>query len=116
MVDDDVVEEEDQQPEGAGPISVAVGDSDPDAADAVAVAATLAGKPFMFNIADGGFTELHTIWLNEQRAMQENPGAFEIWHRKHDYWLLAGVVQHGYGRWQVSVLAPRGLYSEDQIF
>ncbi len=56
-------------------------------------------------IADGGFTELHTIWNNEQRALQENPGAFEIWHRKHDYWLLAGVVQHGYGRWQVRLIA-----------
>ncbi|KAF7256300.1 hypothetical protein EG68_06473 [Paragonimus skrjabini miyazakii] len=55
--------------------------------------------PFMFNIADGGFTELHTIWLNEQRALVKNREA-EIWHRRHDYWLLAGVVQHGYGRWQ----------------
>merc|ERR1719291_411577 len=25
---------------------------------------------------------------------------FEIWHRRHDYWLLAGIVCHGYGRWQ----------------
>lgn len=24
---------------------------------------------FMFNIADGGFTELHTLWLNEQRTV-----------------------------------------------
>lgn len=24
----------------------------------------------------------------------------EIWHRRHDYWLLAGIVKHGYGRWQ----------------
>ncbi|THD26034.1 Chromodomain-helicase-DNA-binding protein Mi-2 [Fasciola hepatica] len=54
---------------------------------------------FMFNIADGGFTELHTIWLNEQRALVKDREA-EIWHRRHDYWLLAGVVQHGYGRWQ----------------
>ena len=23
----------------------------------------------MFNIADGGFTELHTLWQNEQRAL-----------------------------------------------
>lgn len=59
---------------------------------------------FMFNIADGGFTELHTIWLNEQRALEENTEGYEIWHRKHDYWLLAGVVQHGYGRWQVGAV------------
>ncbi|CAH1990110.1 unnamed protein product [Acanthoscelides obtectus] len=56
-------------------------------------------KRFMFNIADGGFTELHTLWLNEEKAA--TPGReYEIWHRRHDYWLLAGIVTHGYGRWQ----------------
>ncbi|VDO11755.1 unnamed protein product [Rodentolepis nana] len=59
-----------------------------------------APKKFMFNIADGGFTDLHTIWLNEERALTDNRGGVEIWNRKHDYWLLAGVCQHGYGRWQ----------------
>ncbi|KAJ8959890.1 hypothetical protein NQ318_011626 [Aromia moschata] len=58
-----------------------------------------AKKRFMFNIADGGFTELHTLWLNEEKAA--TPGRdYEIWHRRHDYWLLAGIVTHGYGRWQ----------------
>ena len=53
----------------------------------------------MFNIADGGFTELHTLWLNEEKAAV--PGReYEIWHRRHDYWLLGGIVTHGYGRWQ----------------
>ena len=56
-------------------------------------------KKFMFNIADGGFTELHTLWQNEQRALQPNH-ELEVWHRRHDYWLLAGIVKHGYGRWQ----------------
>ena len=47
-------------------------------------------KRFMFNIADGGFTELHTLWQNEEKAAV--PGReFEIWHRRHDYWLLAGM-------------------------
>merc|ERR1711884_481976 len=56
-------------------------------------------KKFMFNIADGGFTELHTLWQNEEKAAV--PGReYEIWHRRHDYWLLAGIVTHGYGRWQ----------------
>ncbi|XP_018335624.1 chromodomain-helicase-DNA-binding protein Mi-2 homolog isoform X1 [Agrilus planipennis] len=56
-------------------------------------------RRFMFNIADGGFTELHTLWLNEEKAA--TPGReYEIWHRRHDYWLLAGIVTHGYGRWQ----------------
>lgn len=60
---------------------------------------TGAKRRFMFNIADGGFTELHTLWLNEEKAA--SPGReYEIWHRRHDYWLLAGIVTHGYGRWQ----------------
>jgi hypothetical protein len=25
-------------------------------------------RKFMFNIADGGFTELHTLWTNEEKA------------------------------------------------
>merc|ERR1712061_833879 len=54
---------------------------------------------FKFNIADGGFTELHTLWQNEEKAAV--PGReYEIWHRRHDYWLLSGIVCHGYGRCQ----------------
>ncbi|XP_034030390.1 chromodomain-helicase-DNA-binding protein 4 isoform X2 [Thalassophryne amazonica] len=55
---------------------------------------------FMFNIADGGFTELHSLWQNEERAATVTKKTFEIWHRRHDYWLLSGIVQHGYARWQ----------------
>lgn len=55
-------------------------------------------KKFMFNIADGGFTELHTLWQNEQQALKPDHEN-EVWHRRHDYWLLAGIVSHGYGRW-----------------
>merc|ERR1712241_771801 len=41
-------------------------------------------QKFMFNIADGGFTELHTLWQNEEKAAV--PGReYEIWHRRHDY-------------------------------
>ena len=60
----------------------------------------------MFNIADGGFTELHSLWLNEERALQLGHES-EIWHRRHDYWLLAGAVVHGYGRWQDIQNDPR---------
>ena len=42
---------------------------------------------FMFNIADGGFTELHVLWEAEEKRKLDN-----IWWRFHDYWLLAGVV------------------------
>ena len=35
---------------------------------------------FMFSIADGGFTELHTLWQNEEKT--DVPGReYEIWHR-----------------------------------
>nr|XP_027204103.1 chromodomain-helicase-DNA-binding protein Mi-2 homolog [Dermatophagoides pteronyssinus] len=53
---------------------------------------------FMFNIADGGFTELHSLWTNEEKASSGRE--YEIWHRRHDYWLLTGIIKHGYGRWQ----------------
>ncbi|XP_016103271.1 chromodomain-helicase-DNA-binding protein 4-like [Sinocyclocheilus grahami] len=55
---------------------------------------------FMFNIADGGFTELHSLWQNEERAATVTKKTNEIWHRRHDYWLLSGIIQHGYARWQ----------------
>ena len=61
---------------------------------------------FMFNIADGGFTELHTLWLNEQKAVT-NGHEYEIWHRRHDYWLLSGIITHGYSRWQDIQQDPR---------
>ena len=61
---------------------------------------------FMFNIADGGFTELHALWQNEQRAVHPTK-EYENWHRRHDYWLLAGIVAHGYGRWQDIQQDPR---------
>lgn len=39
-------------------------------------------RKFMFNIADGGFTELHTLWQNEEKAAV--PGReCEIWHRRY---------------------------------
>lgn len=58
-----------------------------------------AERKFMFNIADGGFTELHTLWYNEEKVAVPNR-VYNIWHRRHDYWLLAGTVAHGYARWQ----------------
>ena len=32
----------------------------------------LAKQKFMFNIADGGFTELHTLWQNEEKARRSS--------------------------------------------
>ncbi|KAL5265389.1 hypothetical protein ACHWQZ_G006190 [Mnemiopsis leidyi] len=52
-------------------------------------------KKFVFNICDRGFTELHNIWREEHFS-----GNTSIWSRLHDYWLLVGVIYHGYGRWQ----------------
>ncbi|XP_042336062.1 chromodomain-helicase-DNA-binding protein 5 isoform X2 [Sceloporus undulatus] len=65
------------------------------------------GIRFMFNIADGGFTELHTLWQNEERAAVSSGKIYDIWHRRHDYWLLAGIVTHGYARWQDIQNDPR---------
>ena len=51
------------------------------------------GKPrlkFMFNIADGGFTELHTLWADE-KTKGFSPA---VWGRHHDYWLLKGIVTY----------------------
>uniref|UniRef100_A0A8C2F7J3 Chromodomain helicase DNA binding protein 4 n=1 Tax=Cyprinus carpio TaxID=7962 RepID=A0A8C2F7J3_CYPCA len=62
---------------------------------------------FMFNIADGGFTELHSLWQNEERAATVTKKTYEIWHRRHDYWLLAGIIHHGYARWQDVQNDPR---------
>lgn len=82
---------------------------------------------FMFNIADGGFTggythihfffsllfgfsivtflssfsELHSLWQNEERAATVTKKTFEIWHRRHDYWLLAGIIQYPL-KWKIS--------------
>ena len=33
----------------------------------------------MFNIADGGFSELHTLWQNEEKAAFPD-NIYEIWH------------------------------------
>ncbi|CAH2322716.1 chromodomain-helicase-DNA-binding 4 isoform X1 [Pelobates cultripes] len=64
-------------------------------------ASAIASKQrFMFNIADGGFTELHSLWQNEERAATVTKKTYEIWHRRHDYWLLSGIINHGYARWQ----------------
>ena len=62
-------------------------------------------RPFVFNIADGGFTELHTLWLNEERAAKEMcDNEAEIWHRKHDYWLLHGIVKYPFTHDNLSIV------------
>lgn len=53
-------------------------------------AATIGVPRFMFNIADGGFTELHSLWAEEKTK-----GFVEtVWGRHHDYWLLKGIVTY----------------------
>uniref|UniRef100_A0A674PEZ3 Chromodomain helicase DNA binding protein 4 n=1 Tax=Takifugu rubripes TaxID=31033 RepID=A0A674PEZ3_TAKRU len=53
-----------------------------------------------FDLFSPLFLELHSLWQNEERAATVTKKTFEIWHRRHDYWLLAGIIQHGYARWQ----------------
>ncbi len=57
----------------------------------------------VFYIADGGFTNLHALWQYEENLLQRGHEA-DMWHRRHDYWLLAGIVTHGYRHWQVRSL------------
>uniref|UniRef100_A0AC35UAD7 PHD-type domain-containing protein n=1 Tax=Rhabditophanes sp. KR3021 TaxID=114890 RepID=A0AC35UAD7_9BILA len=59
-----------------------------------------------FNIADGGFTELHGLWDKEEALT--GPGKeYEFWHRRHDFWLLTGICTHGYGRYTDIVNDPK---------
>lgn len=68
-------------------------------------------QKFMFNIADGGFTELHTLWANEQRALQAGR-EHEVWHRRHDFWLLTGIVTYpwAYCKILVDCLGSKEMY------
>ncbi|NWQ84577.1 CHD5 protein, partial [Columbina picui] len=43
----------------------------------------------------------------EERAAISSGKIYDIWHRRHDYWLLAGIVTHGYARWQDIQNDPR---------
>uniref|UniRef100_A0A674PIT9 Uncharacterized protein n=1 Tax=Takifugu rubripes TaxID=31033 RepID=A0A674PIT9_TAKRU len=52
-------------------------------------------------------SELHTLWQTEERAALSSGKMNDIWHRRHDYWLLAGIVTHGYARWQDIQNDPR---------
>ncbi|XP_029298724.1 chromodomain-helicase-DNA-binding protein 4-like isoform X2 [Cottoperca gobio] len=115
----DLKEKEPQKPEEATKLQNGDSSKEGGASGAATVAATVAATTvataagvaseekkkaaktrFMFNIADGGFTELHSLWQNEERAATVTKKTNEIWHRRHDYWLLAGIIQHGYARWQ----------------
>ena len=93
----------DEKPDTTGAISISVATENPKSSNnrkpTFVRNEKLKDFKFMFNIADGGFTELHSLWLNEQRALAPNHEQ-DIWHRRHDYWLLAGIVTHGYSRWQ----------------
>lgn len=46
--------------------------------------------PFLASL----YAELHSLWQNEERAATVTKKTFEIWHRRHDYWLLAGIIQY----------------------
>ena len=65
-----------------------------------------AGLRRRFWIADGGFTELHSLWHLEE--MQLILGKeFETWHRRHDFWLLAGVITYPF--YKLTVRLPAGV-------
>lgn len=43
-------------------------------------------------------SELHTLWQTEERAALSSGKMHDIWHRRHDYWLLAGIVTYPFPR------------------
>lgn len=45
-------------------------------------------------LPSAGSLELHTLWQNEERAAVSSGKIYDIWHRRHDYWLLAGIVTY----------------------
>lgn len=72
----------------------------------------LAQRRFVFNIADGGFTELHTLWEVEEKRKCD-----DIWWRSHDYWLLAGVVTYPLPNCFTSVIrSTTGVLVEECVF
>ena len=38
--------------------------------------------------------DIPKLTLNEERAATVTKKTNEIWHRRHDYWLLAGIIQY----------------------
>lgn len=67
------------------------------------------------------FSELHTLWQNEERAAISSGKLNEIWHRRHDYWLLAGIVlylliqiqeKNGSHNLERGELQGRGVYTQ----
>jgi len=46
-----------------------------------------------FWIADGGFTEVRSLWQLEEKQM-EGGREYETWFRLHDFWLLAGIITY----------------------
>ena len=63
----------------------------PLSSDPVVVSAAKTTKQkLMFNIADGGFTELHSLWTIEKTQGFDS----KKWGRHHDYWLLRGITEY----------------------
>ncbi|CAH8869553.1 unnamed protein product [Trichobilharzia szidati] len=72
---------------------------------------------FKFTIHEGGLSLLRCMWNDECaqinnvcqiiRSQSEMAGNFEIWHARHDYWLLAGILVHGYAKWSDILADPR---------
>lgn len=56
------------------------------------------GRGHLILLPSAGFPELHTLWQNEERAAVSSGKIYDIWHRRHDYWLLAGIVTYPWPR------------------
>lgn len=60
--------------------------------------ASLRDRAHLILLPSAGFPELHTLWQNEERAAMSSGKIYDIWHRRHDYWLLAGIVTYPWPR------------------
>ncbi|KAH8865869.1 Chromodomain-helicase-DNA-binding protein 5 [Schistosoma japonicum] len=88
------------------------------------ISADFQNTAFEFAIHEGGLTLLRSAWDEEcmeisniWRTIQSHPDTARnselimkiqgVWHSRHDYWLLAGILIHGYSRWTDILADPR---------
>lgn len=60
-------------------------------------------------------SELHTLWQTEERAALSSGKMHDIWHRRHDYWLLAGIVTYPFTRCRSSASGSAITYDRREL-
>ncbi|CAH8584404.1 unnamed protein product [Schistosoma turkestanicum] len=95
-----------------------------DANGPTSISTDVQNSTFKFTIYEGGLTLLRSIWNEECKKISNICQTIQshseiarnsevimktqrIWHSRHDYWLLAGILVHGYSRWTDILADPR---------